>query len=260
MKTIASATIIGIGFCLSNVANADTLLGLYVGGGNISYDMSGEIKDLEQPNADFLDLEDDLGLEGESGSYLYIAIEHGIPVLPNLKVAFSDITESATNLTQRSIDFGGETFPANSRVNTDLDFSHYDFTMYYELLDNWVNLDLGLTVRQLDGEMAVQGYHISTPGFLISAREDLDFTVPLLYGKAQFDLPLTGLYAGVEGNWIGAGGTQLYDIWGKVGYTFAFGLGLEAGMRKLALELDDVDDLDADVTLDGTYIAATFHF
>ena len=260
MKTLASATIVGIGLCLSNVVHADTLFGLYVGGGSIDYDMSGEVKDLTQAGATDLDLESDLGLKGESGSYLYVAIEHGVPILPNFKLAFSDITESADNLTTRNIFIGGVEFPSPSYVRTDLDFSHYDLTMYYELLDNWVNLDLGLTVRKMDGELEAQGYYLPMPNQRINAREDLDFTVPLLYGKARFDLPLTGLYAGIEGNWIGAGGTQLYDLWGKIGYTFAFGLGLEAGMRKLALELDDVDDLDADVTLDGTYIAATFHF
>lgn len=260
MKQLASATLIGLGLCLANTSHADTLFGLYVGGGNIGYDMSGEIKDLEQDDATDLDLEDDLGLEGESGSYLYIAIEHGIPIIPNVKLAFSDITESATNTTERNVFLGGVEFPAPSRVKTDLDFSHYDLTMYYELLDNWVNLDLGLTIRQMDGELKAEGYYLPMPTQKISASEDLDFAIPLLYAKAQFDLPLTGLYAGVEGNWIGAGGTQLYDLWGKAGYTFAFGLGVEAGLRKMALELDDVEDLDADVTLDGTYVAATFHF
>ncbi len=106
----------------------------------------------------------------------------------------------------------------------------------------------------------MEGYNLAAPNFFINAEEDLDFVVPMLYGKAQFDLPLTGLYVGVQGNWLGAGDAQLYDLWGKVGYTFAFGLGLEAGLRKMALELDDVEDMDADVTLDGTYLAATFHF
>jgi len=171
----------------------------------------------------------------------------------------SDISETAQNQLDRPIYLDGKIFPSGSVVSTTIDFSHYDFTMYYELLDNWVNLDLGLTVRKFDGEIDSTGYYI-LPSNKINAHEDLDFAAPLLYGKAQFDLPLTGLYVGVEGNWMGAGGAQLYDLWGKVGYTFAFGLGLEAGMRKMALELDDVEDLDADVTLDGTYLAATFHF
>ena len=187
MKALASAALIGLGLGLANVTHADTLLGLYVGGGSIDYDLSGEVKDLEQNNANDLDLEDDLGLEGESGSYFYVALEHGIPVVPNFRFAYSDITESATNTTETVIDFGGETFPVDSRIKTDLDFSHYDLTMYYELLDNWVNLDLGLTVRKLDGQLEVKGYQVGNPNFIITAKEDLDFAVPLLYGKAQFD-------------------------------------------------------------------------
>lgn len=97
-------------------------------------------------------------------------------------------------------------------------------------------------------------------GFTDKASVDLDFVAPLLYGKVRFDLPLTGLYVSADGNWIGAGGANLYDLWARAGYTFAFGLGIEAGLRKTELELDDIDDLDAEVTLDGQYIAVTFHF
>lgn len=260
MKTIATATLLGLGLSLGTVTHADTLFGLYVGGGSISYDMSGGFTDLTEPSATEVDLERDLGLKGDTGSYLYVAVEHGIPVVPNIKVAMSDISETATNETDRDVFIAGEQFPSGSRIATAIDFSHFDATFYYEILDNWANLDLGLTVRKFDGEIDARGYHPSAPTLIVTANEALDFAAPLLYGKAQFDLPLTGLYVGVEGNWIGAGGAQLYDLWGKVGYTFAFGLGLEAGMRKMALELDDVEDIDADVTLDGTYFAATFHF
>jgi outer membrane protein len=260
MKSIATATLLGLGLSLTSISQADTLFGLYVGGGSIDYDLSGDFKDLEQNNATLVDLESDLGLEGDSGNYFYIAIEHGVPILPNFKLARSEIEESARNVLEQEISFGDQTFPAGSNIQTDVDFSHYDLTFYYELLDNWANLDLGLTVRKFDGELQAKGFHPSFPTTIITANESLDFAVPLLYGKAQFDLPLTGLYVAAEGNWIGAGGAQLFDLWGKVGYTFAFGLGLEAGLRKFAFELDDVEDLDADITLDGTYIAATFHF
>lgn len=254
MKSLATATLVGLGLSLSNLSYADTLFGLYVGGGSIDYDLSGDFTDLEDGGT-AVDFEDDLGLEGDAGNYLYITIEHGIPILPNIRVARSEIEESARSVLSRNITFDGITFPTGTPINSHFDVSHYDFTFYYKLLDNWVNLDLGLTARKFDGELSA-----SSPLVSGTASETLDFTAPLLYGKAQFDLPLTGLYVGVEGNWIGVGGAQLYDLWGKVGYTFAFGLGLEAGMRKMALELDDVEDLDADVTLDGTYLAATFHF
>jgi len=254
MKSIATAALLGLGLGLSSLCHADTLLGIYVGGGNISYDLSGDFTDLESGGS-AIDFEDDLGLSGESGNYFYVALEHGIPILPNVRFAHSEIEENAIAVLSEEIEFDGTQFPTGATVRSELDFTHNDFTFYYEILDNWVNLDLGLTARQFDGELSA-----SSPLVSETASEELDFVVPLIYGSAQFDLPLTGLYVGVQGNWIGVGGAQLYDLWGKVGYTFSFGLGLEAGMRKLALELDDVEDLDADVSLDGTYLAATFHF
>lgn len=252
MKTLPIAALIVLGLNFTTNSQADTVLGIYAGGGSISYDASGGFQDLDNSGTD-IDLKDDLGFSGDSGNYYYIALEHPIPLVPNLKLSHSDIEEVATGRLTRTITFDGTTFTANQLVASTMDLTHTDFTFYYELLDNWVNLDLGLTARNFSGG-------VSTTNGIQTATADLDFTVPLLFGKAQFDLPLTGLYAGVEGNWIGVGGAQIFDVWAKLGYTFAFGLGLEAGMRRIDAELDDVDDIDADVTLDGTYIAATFHF
>lgn len=259
MKKITGTALLGLGVMLSGPVFSDTFLGIYAGGGSISYDLSGDFTDLDQPGATNVDLERDLGLGGESGNYYYIALEHGIPVLPNAKLTHSEIKESAIQVTPDNISFGGAIFPTGTLVATNMDFSHTDFTFYYEILDNWVSLDLGLTARLFDGELSATGSYLSIP-IPARAEEKIDITVPLLYGKARFDLPVTGLYVEAEGNWLGLGDTQLYDLWAKVGYVFKFGLGIEAGMRNLGLELDDVEDLDADVELSGTYIAATFHF
>jgi hypothetical protein len=71
---------------------------------------------------------------------------------------------------------------------------------------------------------------------------------------------LSGLYVAGDINWAGYDGTNFYDLWAKVGYVFRFGLGLEAGYRKMQLDADDIDDLEADVTIDGNYVAVVFSF
>ncbi len=242
-------------FAITQPATAD-VLGFYAGGGQVNYDLSGEFVDLEDGNTN-VDFEDDLGLKGDSGSYIYVGIEHPIPLLPNLKIAHSEIDENGRNVLDEDIEFDDVLFPAGTAIDSKLDLTHTDFTFYYEILDNWVNLDLGLTARKFDGELSATGTLL---GNSVTAEEDLDFIAPLLYGSAQFDLPFTGLYVSADGNWIGVGDANLYDIWARIGYTFAFGLGLEAGLRRTGLELDDVEGLDADVTLDGKYIALTFAF
>ncbi|MEZ5505465.1 MAG: TIGR04219 family outer membrane beta-barrel protein [Gammaproteobacteria bacterium] len=242
--------------CASSAATADTLLGIYAGAGSIDFDTSGTFRDLQDEGTE-IDLEDDLGLSGDTGNYYYLALEHGIPVLPNIKLARTELDESSRYALSREITFDGITFPANATVISDMDLSHTDLTFYYEVMDNWLNLDLGFTARKFDGGFQSQA---SQGGTTVTASIDLDFTAPLLYAKAQIDLPLTGLYVGADVNWIGYSGSSFHDVWARVGYVFGFGLGVEAGYRQLKLDVDDIDDLEANVTVDGNYIAATFHF
>jgi len=241
-----------LGLALPYTAQADTVLGVYVGGGTQTFDFSGDFRDETTLNNE-VDLEDDLGLGEESGTYVYVAIEHPIPFLPNVLLSSTELEQSGSSTITRDIVFDGETYTANSPVESTIDLSHIDATFYYELLDNWVNLDLGLTVRQFDGEIMLESVAAGT------AQEDVDFAVPLLYGKAQFDLPLTGLYVAASGNWIGAAGNTFLDSIAKVGYESSIGLGVEAGYRNITVKIDE-DDLEADLGFSGIYAAATFHF
>jgi len=240
----------------AGTASADTLIGIYAGAGSIDFDTSGTFRDLQDDGTE-IDLEDDLNLGGDNGNYYYIALEHGVPVLPNIKISRTELDESARSELSRNITFDDITFPATANVNSSMDLSHTDFTFYYEVLDNWLNLDLGLTARQFDGGFEVRGSDGITT---VTASIDMEFTVPLVYAKAQIDLPLTGLYVGTDINWIGYGGSSFHDVWARIGYVFGFGLGIEAGYRQLKLDVDDIDDLEANVTVDGNYLAATFHF
>ena len=103
-----------------------------------------------------------------------------------------------------------------------------------------------------DGELAV-----TTGGN--TGRTDLSVPVPMLYGKAQFELPFTGLSAGAEGSYIGFDGDAFTDLRGYIGYEFMFGLGVEVGVRSIVIEFDDLDDAAIDTTFEGAYISATFH-
>lgn len=241
---------------LSAPLQASTLLGIYAGGGSIDFDTSGTFRDLND-NGTTIDLEEDLNLSGDAGTYWYIGIEHGIPILPNLKVARTEMEQSSVSRLSRNIVFDGVIFPAGSAVMNELDLSHLDLTLYYEVLDNWLNLDLGITARKFDGGIQSQATYFNTR---VTAVLDMEFTTPLLYAKGQIDLPLSGLYVAGDINWAGYDGTNFYDLWAKLGYVFKFGLGVEVGYRKMQLDADDIEDLEADVTIDGNYVAVVFSF
>lgn len=201
-----------------------------------------------------VDIRKDLGLSDDDANVFIIAIEHPIPVLPNILLQRSQIKTSATNALSRSFTFDGVTYSGSDTVKTDLDLSHTDATLYYELLDNWVNLDLGLTIRHFD-----QGVKIRSITSGESSKVDLNATIPMIYIAARFDLPLTGLYVGVDGNGIGYSGNTLLDYRAMIGYESRIGLGAEVGVRNFDLTYKDGSD-KADVTVDGAYAQVFYHF
>ncbi|GAA6166459.1 TIGR04219 family outer membrane beta-barrel protein [Sessilibacter corallicola] len=233
---------------LSPVLHADTL-GIYAGVGSWNPEYSGDI------GRSGLDIED-LGFDDDDYSFAYIALEHPIPILPNIKLQRTEMdTDEVATLTE-TFEFDDITFDVNETVATELDLTHTDAIFYYEVLDNVVSLDLGLNIRTFDGEATVAGETTGVESI------DIDASVPMGYAKIQFDLPFTGFYVGADANYVTFEGSTLSDFTVKGGYAYesVIDLGVEVGYRSINLELDDLDDFDTDITIDGIYAALTFHF
>ena len=141
--------------------------------------------------------------------------------------------------------------PSDQAVAADLDLSHTEVTFYYEILDNIVDLDLGLTARLFDGEA-------SLIGATQQERIELDAVIPMLYGRAGIDLPFTGLSAALSGNWVNVNDVSLTDWSAEVNYDFKIAPTLEAGLsigyRSMLIEIDDQDELQSDAEFDGLFI------
>lgn len=229
---------------------ADTILGIYAGIGSWNASPEGVIS--SQGND--INIVSDLGFDSEQQNFLYAALEHPIPFLPNLKLSRTDLDTEASSELQTDITFEGQTFSASERVNTTLDLTHTDFIAYYEILDNWISLDLGLTARNFTGEASLRSD-------TLNERVDIEAWVPLAYGKAQFDLPFTGFYVGGEIHAIAFDDNSISDYSLRVGYESVFRFGAELGYRKMSLELDEVDDdnFKGDLDIDGVYLSVTLH-
>ncbi|TQV67684.1 TIGR04219 family outer membrane beta-barrel protein [Exilibacterium tricleocarpae] len=248
MKKIVSATCLA---ALAPLAQADTILGVYAGVGIWQADYGGDT------GVDSIDL-DELGLDDEDNNFFYVALEHPVPLLPNIKLQNTNVESEASATLTRDFTLDDVTFTATDSVVTDLDLSHTDVVLYYEILDNWVTLDLGMTLRAFDGEASVRSENTDR-----SETVDLDAVLPMAYAKAQFDLPFTGFSVGADANIITYDGNTLSDASAKVAYAYeslVVDVGFELGYRRMALSLDDLDDLEADITLDGPYAAITLHF
>lgn len=231
------------------LAHADTILGVYAGFG--SWDSSYDGK-AGEPSTTLKDL----GVNDHKNKYYYIAIEHPIPVLPNIRLEHTDINSKQTATITTTFVIDGKTYTKGDEVSSEFDLTHTDATLYYELLDNWINFDLGLTARKFDGFVYAKA-KTATDG----KKVNVDKTLPMLYGKVQFDLPFTGLSAGVEGNYVSYQGDKVTDYSAKVSYLFdsVLDVGLEAGYRKFSITVDD-DELKTKINLKGPYVAAIAHF
>ena len=246
--TLASmVTLLSAPFLFASSAQADTILGVYAGAGTWNADYDGQAGD------PCITLKE-LGLKKQSNTFYYIALEHPVPVLPNIRLTQTNISSKQTATVTKTFTINDTTFSGSEVVTSDFDLSHLDATFYYEILDNWINLDLGITARKFSGYV-----HASTP--TKTEKVNVDKTLPMLYLKVQFDLPFSGLSAGVEGNYVSYNKDKLTDYSAKVSYLFdsALDVGVEVGYRALKLTIDD-KDITADVNLKGPYAALIAHF
>ncbi|WP_417518108.1 TIGR04219 family outer membrane beta-barrel protein [Marinobacter sp.] len=215
-------------------------------GASVSYwdsDLSGDVAS----GGNSVDVNDELRMEDDGNANASIYLEHPVPLLPNVRLAYTLVQQSGDG--SLSSNYGP--FPAGSSVRSDLDLEQLDLTLYYEILDNWVNLDLGLTVRDFSGELLLQSGSAAD-------RTEADAVLPLGYVAARFDLPLTGLAVGAEGNFISFDGDSMRDfnVYGQYNISL---LQLRAGYRQLAVDYEDGSDA-FDVKIDGPFISAGVAF
>lgn len=237
---------------LSSTTMADTV-GFEVGAYGWQQNFSGSVA---SDSIDVIDIEKDLGYDDETSNVFYALVEHPVPFIPNVRIQKTDLNLSATGSTD--LNFGGITY--TGAVRSSIDLSHTDFTLYYELLDNWVSLDVGLTARYIaDGSVEITDIQSGSPTFGEKESFDADGVLPLLYVSARFELPLTGLYVGANINGLGVNDDSVIDYRINVGYETPIGFGVEAGFRSFELDYDDDDD-KADLTIDGAYAGIFYHF
>lgn len=236
---------------LNPVPAVADIVGLTIGGGSWQASPEGDIGRTD------INLESTLNLDEENNRFAYVALEHPIPLLPNIRLQHSEMEWAGNGLVTAGTDLNGNPFVSDEQVDVSLDLTHTDATFYYEVLDNVVDLDLGITARSFDGEASLVG---------VSQQEsiELDAVGPLLYGRVGVDFPMTGLSAHFIANWIDHDEFKLIDWAAQLSYEFELlplmDSGLILGYRSMLVELDDLDDLQSDATFEGYFLALQFHF
>ncbi|ATC85375.1 MULTISPECIES: TIGR04219 family outer membrane beta-barrel protein [Pseudoalteromonas] len=241
--------------CLAPAAQADTLLGLYVGVDGWKSDNDGQFSYKDKASQDF-DFEDETFV-----SY-YAALEHPVPLVPNIKLKYTELELNGSALLTDTFSFNGSKYTIGTTVDTVSDLTHIDYIFYYEIFDNdLISIDLGLNVKQFDGEITVEYEDDDFP-----QRETKDFSgfVPLAYGRAEAGLPFTGLSVFFEGSFLAIDDSKVQDYQVGVAWelidNLAVDVAVKAGYRSMVLELDDVDDITTDIDASGPFAGIQVHF
>ena len=230
-------------FALS--ASADTV-GFEVGAAYWGAKTSGDFN----YKGDTIDLEKDLGYGDKNTNFIWASFEHPVPIIPNLKIQHTSFDESQSTNTNKVFD--GKIY--SGVVNSSIKLNQTDFILYYELLDNWINLDFGINAKYLNASFSMDSATQS------ASTTDLNYVVPMLYAKAKFELPLSGLSVESDISYISYDSSAFYDIKGGVSYETTFGLGATAGYRAEKLKIDDISDFNSDIDIKGFYAGLFYHF
>jgi len=199
-----------------------------------------------------IDFQKDLGYgNSQTNNFFYASFDHPIPLLPNIKVQQTNFSDDGKG--NLSKEFAGVTFSSN--VTSELTLKQTDIIPYWRILDNWVNFDIGLNIRNIAGNIKIDSASENK-----HTNEDFNVIVPMAYAKARFDLPFSGVSIEADGSYIGFNGNSVSDIKGGVVYETPFGLGATLGYRKQNITLDDIDNTYGDINAKGIYGGVFFHF
>ena len=194
-----------------------------------------------------VDIDDELDFDRNSFFELAATVEHPVPILPNVRLKYTDLDQTENGTLNSSFD-GVNAGP----VETNLDLSHVGLVLYYEILDNWVSADVGLDLRKFDGQLSI------TNGSQ-SSQSDIDEFLPLGYLSAEFAMPFTDMSAGAEISAISLSGNSIHDakIRFRQGFSLAF---IELGYRQMGIKLDDIGNTEVEVDFSGVYLSTGLDF
>jgi len=200
----------------------------------------------------------------DNEAYVWMLIKHPIPIIPNLRVEYSNIKNqgTATGTFENFSVFPGTT------SNTTLELTEFDIVPYYNILDNtsWITLDVGIDFKVI--QSTYEADNVQLFGFINTPMKYTDeetVVVPLGYVRGRVEIPMTGLGIESDVKYITYDGSTIYDIRAKVDYTFDTGLpldiGFEVGYRIKNMQLDDTaGGLETDLDFRGVYGGVMFRY
>lgn len=210
-----------------------------------------------------IDLDKDT-LKDTSNAFYFVALEHPVPFVPNIRLAYTMLDHRGKGSFQYFI-----CDPCTINKGR-VDLSHVDISPYYKVVSNrWVSLDLGLTARIFTGSVSGKEIVHNEVNLAqgLSIGSSLKSTYALAYADLQFHVSDTGLSFGTLLNGGGTNKETAVDIDAYLAYASPIGIGITAGYRYLDIEIKSDAilagskvKLQTDVQASGPYLGLYLRF
>lgn len=178
--------------------------------------------------------------KSNSSAYVWLLVKHPIPILPNLRVEYTSISDEG------EADGKFNDFAITGLATGNIDMTQYDAVLYYNILDNlaWTTLDLGLDVKVIDTQFEAKGTIDGIPNDSYTVSQAV--TLPMVYARVRVEIPMTDIGLEVDGKYVTYDGSTVSDFKAKVDYTFDFvpvvQPAIEVGYRVQSFDLTYNDD------------------
>lgn len=166
--------------------------------------------------------------QSQSDYQIGLYLEHPVGLLPNIRL---DLTPEAS--------FSGSDGAGGTNK---VSFDQTDITPYYEILDNVVDLDIGVTFKVLDGK--VEG----------TLNQEFSEVIPMGYLSVGIDLEGTGLRIAGDVKYVEYEGDSLSDSRIKAVWNITPLVQVQGGYRYETLKINDRFDMNSNVVIEGPFI------
>lgn len=200
-----------------------------------------------------VDMEDDLGFDDSEEFMAEAAVQLGSF---RLTASYLPLKFAGDGTLSRTIEFGGETFTADTAVNSDVDIDIYDLGLTWYLLnfdDLPVRLQLGpeVSVKYVDADITMKSGDLSE-------SESVSAPVPTIGLRGRVGFADFLAVAGRVG-YLEFDDNSFLDADVQIEFSPLPLVGIFAGYRYLDVEVDE-SDVFLDLTFDGPYGGAFVRF
>ncbi|MEM9304951.1 MAG: TIGR04219 family outer membrane beta-barrel protein [Pseudomonadota bacterium] len=245
-KPLAQAALMLGMLLLGRGVAAAPLVDVFAGVQLWNYSYSGQ---LQEPLRTY-DFERDFTNGSEDTYAFFVGVEHAVPLLPNAKLGYQRFDDLGDPIERCPV-----IVPGFCAFDANVDLSHTDLTLYWQLLDNWLNLDLGVSVLYFSGS---SDFTQLRNGRFVS--ESYSEIVPALYAEALFEVPTTDLSVRVTGNLGEITDNSYSDLELALRYDLSLGFAVELGYREQRIEFEDFSTVKVKSDADGVFGAVLFRF